>query len=309
METISVVIPTYNREKLLAGAIDSALAQTISPYEVLVIDDGSTDSSAIVMQQYGDKIKVIKQKNFGVSVARNVGIKAARGSLIAFLDSDDVWLPNRLEQGIKYLERNPGVALVHSDVFLDSEGSRIRPRSGREKFSGYCYSEFFAESPAFPILSTVIVRTVAIENVGLFDEKLKTSEDIDLWLRVSRVYPFEFINEPLVIRRIHGENLTSDMSKFFDTDLSVYEKAMNEDPSVLKIVGKSAYFKRLGNTAYLAGYWSYKKGNDPEARIFLLKSIYYATWKSRTWSLLGWTIIPKALRRWLLSLRDAMKGG
>lgn len=309
MESISVVIPTYNRDKLLSDAIDSVLSQTVTPLEILVVDDGSTDSSASVLRSYGDKIRVIRQENSGVSVARNVGIRAARGSLIAFLDSDDVWLPDRLEQGMQCLERNAGVALVHSDVFLDSGGLRTRPRRGREKFSGYCYAQFFEESPAYPILSTVMVRATAIKSIGCFDEKLRTSEDIDLWLRISRVYPFEFIDEPLVLRRIHEGNLTSEMSKFFVTDLIVYEKALSEDPSVLKLAGNSAYFKRLGDTAYQAGYWTYKKEDQAAARLLLSKSIHYCPWKARAWILLFWTIIPKALRGWLLSLRAALSGG
>ena len=307
MDRVSVVIPTYNRQEFLADAINSVLSQTIKPFEIIVIDDGSTDASEDVLKKYGDQIKLIRQENSGVSVARNVGIKAAHGSLIAFLDSDDMWLPGKLERELEFFERDLNLALVHSDVFLVSDNVRTRPRAGRERFSGSCYAEFFSESPAFPILSTVIVRASALRRVGYFDERLRTSEDIDLWLRVSRAHLFAFITEPLVLRRIHGQNLTSDMAKFFATDLIVYEKAMSEDPGVLRLVGRSPYFKRLGVSAYLAGYWTYKRGNDTLARRFLLKSIYYAKWNAKTWILLFWTIVPKVLRTWMLRLRDLMK--
>jgi glycosyltransferase involved in cell wall biosynthesis len=306
MDRVSVVIPTYNRQEFLADAIDSVLSQTIEPFEIIVIDDGSTDSSEDLLKKYGDEIKVIRQENSGVSVARNVGIKSAHGSLIAFLDSDDIWLPGKLEREMEVFDRDQNIALVHSDIFLVADSVRTRPRSGRERFSGSCYAEFFSESPAFPILSTVIVRASALRHVGYFDERLRTSEDIDLWLRVSRAYRFAFIKEPLVLRRIHGQNLTSDMAKFFVTDLIVYEKAMSEDPGVLQLVGRSAYFKRLGDSAYLAGYWTYKRGNDTLARGFLWKSICYAKWNAKTWVLFFWTIVPRVLRLWVLRLRDLM---
>lgn len=306
METVSVVIPTYNREAFLPDAIDSVLSQTLRPYEIIVVDDGSTDATSKVLEKYSNEITIIRQENSGVSVARNAGIKIASGSLVAFLDSDDIWLPKKLARELECFESDPALALVHSDVFLLKDGVRTRPRSGREKFSGNCYSEFFFESPAFPILSTVMVRASSIARVGLFDEHLRTSEDIDFWLRIARFYPFKFINESLILRRIHGQNLTCDMSKFFVTDLRVYEKAAQEDPKVMRLVGRATYLNRLGRIAYLAGYWIYREGDDSSARAFLYKSIHYATWSARTWILLFWTFVPKPMRIPLLKLRDSI---
>lgn len=307
METVSVVIPTYNREEFLADAIDSVLSQTLMPLEVIVVDDGSTDASGKLLNKYQDKIKIIRQKNSGVSVARNSGIRIARGSIIAFLDSDDIWLPNKLERQIGHFETDLSVSVVHSDVFLLENGHRRRAREGREKFSGRCYSQFFLGTPAFPILSTVAVRASALRHVGYFDEQLRTSEDIDLWLRIARTYPYKFINEPLILRRIHQNNLTADMSKFSATDLVVYEKSMSEDPNVLNIVGRDVYMNRLSAISYGAAYWSYKNGNERQARIFLKKSIGYRRSCAKAWVLFCWTFIPNAARIRLLKLRELLR--
>lgn len=308
METVSVVIPTYNRERLLPEAIDSVLSQTVRASEIIVIDDGSTDKSEEVFERYSQDIILIRQRNSGASAARNAGIRAASGSLIAFLDSDDIWLPNKLARELECFNNDPELALVHSDVFSQKGGVRVRAKAGRKKFSGNCYFEFFSNSPEFPSLPTVVVRASAIARVGVFDESLRTSEDIDLWLRIARFFRFGFVDEPLVIRRVHGENLSNDMSKFFDTDLAVYEKALKEDPNLLDAVGRVTYFGRLSQIAYSAGYWNYKNGCMSVARRFLIKSLLYVPSSGKTWILLCWTAVPNAARVLLLALRRRITG-
>ena len=203
---VSVIIPTFNAARYITCAVDSALAQTYSPIEVIVVDDGSTDNTAQVLDPYkSSNVRYIFQRNSGsVGAVRNRGIREARGEFLAFLDADDLWLPEKLEQQIPVLLSNPKVGLVHSNFdYLDEETGRMfaitRPR---HKLVGRCYTRLFFRNTIFA--SSVVLRRECLDDVGIFDEEIPSGvEDYDLWLRVARQYEFAYVSRRLEIGRAH----------------------------------------------------------------------------------------------------------
>jgi len=212
MPKVSVIIPTYNSARYITAAVESVLAQTFTDYELIVVDDGSTDETRQVLQQYEGKLTYIYQENQGRSAARNTGIGAASGDYIAFLDSDDLWLPKKLECQVPILDHHPAVALVYSQLlYIDSRGNPVRFRGkwvygddeSRIIIADRC-KDLFLGCVVSGGGSNAVVRRSLLDEVGLFDEALSYPEDWDLWLRLSRKGPFAYIPEPLGYYRVYG---------------------------------------------------------------------------------------------------------
>lgn len=198
---VSVVIATYNRAHFIRAAIDSVLAQTFSDYEIVVVDDGSTDTTQEVVKSYGNKVRYYYQRNQGKATAQNYAVAQAKGEYIALLDDDDVWFPNKLEIQMKVLEQDPDLGFVCSESQLtDEKGQLIRhwqkKQTSKETFESL-YEENFIQH------STVVVRKRFLDMVGGLDTALKTTEDYDLWLRLAKVCKFKYIPMPLVEYRQH----------------------------------------------------------------------------------------------------------
>jgi glycosyltransferase involved in cell wall biosynthesis len=197
---VSVVIPTYNRCNWLSRAIESVLRQTYSPFELIVVDDGSTDGTPELLEAYGDGIRVIRKENTGVSGARNAGIRAAKGELIALLDSDDRWLPEKLEHQVAFFKASPRAMICQTEEIWIRNGIRVNPKRRHRKFSGMIFEKTLALCLVSP--SAVMIRTALFREVGLFDENLPACEDYDLWLRICWKYPVHLIRMPLIVK--HG---------------------------------------------------------------------------------------------------------
>jgi glycosyltransferase involved in cell wall biosynthesis len=206
--TISVVIPAYNCAAYIGRAIDSVLRQTRLPEEIIVIDDGSSDNTAEVIVAYGDKVKLIRQENAGASVARNAGIKAAKGNWIAFLDGDDEWLPNKLQLQIEHLNRNPDLDWTMSNYFTcfcDDDHSRTVFDQGKSDnlLAGRDhYEDYFGAYRAGAVGYTgtmLICKDVLLEG-GLFRPGQPRMNDEDMWFRIAYRYPkVGYLNEPLAV--------------------------------------------------------------------------------------------------------------
>ena len=196
---ISVVIPTYNRVTFLKDAIDSVLAQTFRVFELIVVDDGSTDGTSELLLSYGHKIKVIKKGNKGPSASRNRGIKAAKGDWIAFLDSDDVWKPNKLEKQVQFIKDNPEIKICQTEEIWIRNGKRVNPRKKHEMHSGWIYEQCLPLCIVSP--SSVMIHRDVFEKVGLFDETMLACEDYDLWLRIAPHYPICLVREKLIVKQ------------------------------------------------------------------------------------------------------------
>ncbi len=199
MPEVSIIIPTYNRANLLREAIDSVLTQTYQNFKLFVVDDGSTDNTREVVAGYGERVAYIFQENRGVSSARNLGIQSSTGAFIAFLDSDDLWLPEKLEQQIAIMEQRPDIQLCHTEEIWIRRGVRVNPKKKHKKHGGSIFYECLPLCVISP--SSVMIRRMLFEKVGYFDETLPACEDYDLWLRITKDYPVYFIEKPLLIKR------------------------------------------------------------------------------------------------------------
>ncbi len=212
---ISVIIPTYNREKLLKRTIDSILHQTINADEIIIIDDGSTDNTKKVIASYNNKqIKYIYQKNQGVSNARNQGIKIAKNEWLSFLDSDDIWEKHKLEKQIDFHTQNPHILFSHTDELWLFNDKVIKQKKHQLKPSGFCFKENIANTLIGA--STVMIHKKVLEDVGYFDEELIACEDYDLWLRVLAKYELGFIDEKLIKKIAGHQNQLSFSTKMMD---------------------------------------------------------------------------------------------
>jgi glycosyltransferase involved in cell wall biosynthesis len=196
---VSVIIPTYNRGWILHEALESVLAQDYTDFELIVVDDGSTDRTPAVLQRYGRHLRLLNQKNRGVSAARNRGITAARGNLITFLDSDDLWLPGKLKTQVDFFQNHPEALICQTEEIWIRKGVRVNPAKRHRKPSGMIFEPSLHLCLVSP--SAVMVRRRLFEQVGMFDESLPACEDYDLWLRVGCRYPIHLIESPLVVKR------------------------------------------------------------------------------------------------------------
>ena len=195
---ISVVIPTYNRVELLKRSIDSVINQTIKPFEIIIVDDGSNDGTEAMVKKNYDSLKLIKQKNKGVSAARNSGIKASSGEWICFLDSDDEWKNNKLEKQITAVAKNSAYKFFHSNEIWIKNGKRINQKKKHKKYGGDIFKKCLDMCRISP--SAVLIDKNIFEEIGFFNENLVVCEDYELWLRICDKYEVFFIDEPLIIK-------------------------------------------------------------------------------------------------------------
>lgn len=196
--SVSVIIPTYNRGWTLTDAIDSVIAQTFQDFELIVVDDGSEDNTAELLADYGCAIQAIRQANAGVSAARNAGIRAAGGEFIAFLDSDDRWLPDKLQVQTAYFNTHPAAVICQTEEIWIRNGKRVNPKKVHKKPSGQIFRPSLALCLVSP--SAVMLRREVFDEIGGFDETLPACEDYDLWLRISARYPVYLVDTPLIIK-------------------------------------------------------------------------------------------------------------
>ena len=196
---VTVIIPTHNRWPMLGEAVDSVLSQTLPSYELIVVDDGSTDETPQRLHDYGARITVLTQRRRGVAAARNVGARTASGKYLAFLDSDDLWHPNKLQRQLDLIESNPEVEICQTEEIWIRNGVRVNPRRKHRKPSGDIFRASLDLCLVSP--SAVMMQRELFQRVGGFDESLPVGEDYDLWLRISKDTEVPLIAEALVTKR------------------------------------------------------------------------------------------------------------
>jgi Glycosyl transferase family 2 len=207
---VSVVIPTYNYAHYIGEAIESALAQTYRDREIIVVDDESTDDTMAVLERFGARIIVFRHTNRGLAATRNVGIRAACGSYVALIDADDVWEPQHLERTVERLDAADAsiVGAFSGWVTIDAAG-RILPHTQRVQRGVFRTGDFVHLAPFPP--SAVVLRRAAVQNAGMFDEKIPATEDWDLWLRLTAAGgSFAAVERCLCRYRVHGTNISRD---------------------------------------------------------------------------------------------------
>ncbi len=197
---VSVIIPTYNRAALVKEAVASVLAQSWQDLEVLVVDDGSTDGTAAALASFAAQIRLLRRASRGgVSAARNAGIQAARGKWLAFLDSDDLWLPEKLARQMAFLAAHPDLNLCQTEETWVRRGVRVNQPLSHRKVGGRIFFASLERCLVSP--SAVILHRRLFEQHGAFDEDLPAAEDYDLWLRLAWRYEVGLLPEPLIIKR------------------------------------------------------------------------------------------------------------
>ena len=195
---ISVVIPTYNRIALVERAIDSVLMQSIKPFDIIVVDDGSDDGTSEMIQKKYRSINLVQQQNSGVSAARNNGIKHAKGDWISLLDSDDEWTEKKLENQVNRLIKNPDYHFCHTNEIWIRNGVHVNQKKRHQKYGGYIFDKCLDICRISP--SSTLFKKNILEHVGWFDTQLPVCEDYDLWLRITADYKILFVDEPLIIK-------------------------------------------------------------------------------------------------------------
>ena len=262
---ISVIIPTYNRAHLLPRALDSILSQSCLPNEIIVVDDGSTDDTSVLMTSVYPEIVFIQQSNTGVSCTRNVGIKRASGDWIAFLDSDDEWFPEKLEVQMNALYKNPELKICHTNEIWIRNGTRVNPKKKHEKFGGWIFQKCLPLCCISP--SSVIIHKSIFDEVGLFDDSLLVCEDYDLWLRITARNPVLYIEKPL-LRKYGGHNdqlsrkyWGMDRFRIKSLEKIIYSKELSESD-------ENAAKKMLTEKIHIFIQGAQKRGNKKEVREF-----------------------------------------
>jgi len=215
MPKVSVIIPTHNDIRYIAACLDSVLSQTFEDFEIVIVDDSSSDCIKDVIGSYLNKgIRNIRYFHLGpcsLSAARHEGVKSSSGEFVAFLDSDDIWLPDKLRIQVKLLETDPGLGMVYSNVyFLIGKRSFL---DNRKCYSGMVFDKLIEGN--FICISTALIRRECIEKAGNFDVSLTNAEDYDIWLRIAKLVPVSYIDMPLVRYRCHRDN----MGRGFENDI------------------------------------------------------------------------------------------
>ena len=205
---ISVIIPTYNNAQFIPEAIESVFSQTYPIFEVIVINDGSTDNTNEVLAKHLDKIIYIEQKNGGPAKARNTGLKRATGDYIAFLDADDIWLPHKISEQIQKIEKNPNCVMVYSrHVKFDNATGKDFAAWPENVCSGKIFDNLLLEN--YILLSTILFKRYILQDVGYFNEQLLTAEDTNLFLRIAKNFEIEGMPQIHVRRRQHNTNISN----------------------------------------------------------------------------------------------------
>ncbi len=267
VSAVSVVIPTYNRADRVSRAVASVIEQPAADTEILVVDDGSRDDTVRALAPFADRIRLLRHPdNRGVSAARNTGIRASRAPLIAFLDSDDRWLPGKLAAQLGFFEEHPlSVACQTQEIWM-RHGRRANPGRKHLKPSGDIFEASLERCLVSP--SAVMLRRSLLDEVGSFDEDLPVCEDYDLWLRISCRHPIHLIDEPLLVREGgHPDQLSASrpgMDRY-----RIRSMARLVRSGLLSPIQREAALAALRRKCRIYGQGCLKRGREDEGRAVL----------------------------------------
>ena len=299
---ISVVITAYNAAEFISETLDGIRSQGFRDFEILVVDDGSTDGTAAIVREYTD-VRYVHQANAGQPAARNTGIRNALGSYIAFVDADDLWMPDKLEKQMACLGRRPEAAWIYSDALAFHSDSRaIFGGVGERKLhEGDILRPLLLSS--FIPSATPVVRKSVFSDVGLFDESCdrRIGEDWNMWLRIAAKYPVAVIKEPLALIRIHEGNMTriTDPGVAYRSKRSIMEAAMSRNRDRLIDLRPRA----LANLATDAGIAYIRSNNPAAARGMFSEAIRQVPLDVSTYGYLAMTYFPTSFAYSLRALR------
>ncbi len=267
MTEVTVIIPTYNRAERVCRAVSSVLDQTFTDFEIIVIDDASTDDTVERLREFGDRINVIRHaQNKGVSAARNSGIKTAKGKYIALLDSDDYWMPEKLRVQTDFFNESPDAFICQAREIWIRKGKRVNPARKHLKPSG----DIFIPSLKLCLVSpsAVMFKRSLLDEVGVFDEEFPVCEDYDLWLRIAYKYPVHLIEQDLLVKEGGApDQLSSSMPGMDIYRIRAMVKIYKRD--VLNDAQSKALIRELGKKCRVYGEGCIKRGKTEEGEHYL----------------------------------------
>src|SRR5690349_6589968 len=282
---ISVIIPVYNCERFIAEAVRSVQEQTYPVHEIIVVDDGSTDNTRAALAGHWPAIQYIGCEHRGVAAARNTGISRSSGEFIAFLDADDVWLPEKLAMQVDYFRAHPECGLVYTDMKL-FDGTGILQESVKQWLhmdppSGWIFPQLFAET--LFAADAVMFRKKCLDRVGNFDESLRCGEDYHLWLRFARHFRIGYLDKPLMMYRQHPAMTTRSIAvpDGVPWESKVIESVLELYPEIKEELGSNQVRKRLAKPYFYSGCVCLQAGDHRQARHFLRHALRRWPWSGR----------------------------
>ncbi|MCA9407841.1 MAG: glycosyltransferase [Candidatus Omnitrophica bacterium] len=281
---VSIIIATYNYRKYLQESLESILKQTFTDYEVLVVDDGSTDNTDQLIAQFQKKfqgrLRYHYQENQGVYAARNVGLNLARGEFIGFLDADDIWHKTLLENFVRYLDKNENKAFVYSNVeFFDSKTNkkvahRFGEGSNKKPYTGRCVDQLFQNGNFIPF-SANLARQDVLQKVGKFDRELRVGGDYDYWMKLTSRFDIGYIPKILCRMRRHETSLSFKGLTQAKAQLRINKNILKYSPEIKKRIGEEALQQKWFKTYYALGTSLILNNQGREGRENLRKALEY----------------------------------
>lgn len=294
---VSVVIPAYNSEKYIAATLDSVFAQTCQDLEVIVIDDGSTDGTGNVLRRYEGRIVYLKNNHGGPASSRNRGIAEARGAHVAFLDSDDLWHPEKLEKQLALAEKFADYGIITTDAAVFNQNGTTAESSKAGKYipSGYVLEYLLFDN--WIGTSCALVRRECFDKVGMFDvEDFVWGEDWVMWMRIAARYPVYFLDEVLVRYRVHAQGYSrANMEKHYQDllyDLDKMQRTIPELAAKPHLVREAKYRLSLKS-----GWSDLNELALGRARERLRRAVGYKPSSVKAWAMLGIALAPEILLR------------
>ncbi len=302
---VSIILPTYNGEQYIAETLKSVINQSYSNFEVLVINDGSTDNTLSLLENIDPRIKVISKKNGGIANARNKGLANVSGQYVAFLDHDDIWHPKKLALQVDYLLNNDDIAVVYSD-FTRWEGGEANAfydkaieYSINDKYSGWIYQELVMTNHV--LFSTALFRKAVFDDVGVFNETLKIADDWDMAIRISRKYQFLQIVPSLVLYRVHPlQTSRKVVAEDYESNCrqSIIDRYGLVGPDGTR-VDEIELNRRFFRSLFCHAYMNFRGGDPGIAARYFVKSLYRKPYDSKSWFFLL-CCLPLIGKRYLL---------
>jgi len=301
--SVSVVMPAYNAARYIAGAIRSVIDQTFSNWELIIVDDGSQDETAAIIKPFLDdaRISYIHKENGGAATARNVGIKVSHGNLIAFLDADDLWVPEKLARQLDCFEKYPEIGICGTGMMLIDSNGKITSQGTVPAFHGNPFPKILEYSLAN--MSTAMIRREVFEKAGLFDETLGTApEDYEFWLRAGKHALFHVTAEPLACyRQGHGSCSDRYAEKRRELAMNVIIPRFLKEQDGRKYV-KWHHLRRMRASCYK--YRGDAETNRRNKVYWYLRSLLTWPFYGEAWSTVPWMIFPHS---WIRQIKRFLK--
>lgn len=272
---VSVVIPTFNGARYIGEAIESALGQTVPVFEIIVVDDGSTDNTVDIVSTFGERITLVQKKNGGAASAYNLGIKSVTGDTIAFLEHDDIWLPEKNEAQLDALNSLTDVGLLFStaQVLTIENSSKSDVRNLHTGQGYYSFSDFFLRNRILNC-STVILRREVLRNTGSFNENLRLGFDHEMWLRMALNTKIFCLDLPLSVYRIHESNLSQDRNDLQSAEATLQIlRSFVDNAHARQSINRRDMTLRIVETHCEIAWYYAKAGNRSESTAHLKKAL------------------------------------